>query len=109
MNEANPSTASPLIDSVPDFGQHQSAPETSATQHPQQELIDSVPGFARSVTEVAKDAVTAAVSDQSPGKVTSVAAEDFKGDPTKVMGHPSNPNASQMQAVADSYGTPNNL
>jgi hypothetical protein len=73
-------------------------------------LIDSVPGIERSAelseaqTEVAPDLADTAMRanvvsmpvDES--RVVHISPEDFKGNPTKVIGHPSNPNNDVIAA-----------
>jgi hypothetical protein len=59
------------------------SPEQSHNQTPQ--IIDHVPGVER------------APEDQAlivHGQVVRIPAEEFKGDPSKVLGHPSNPYAN---------------
>lgn len=55
------------------------------------ELIDAVPGIDRGPIR----------TEPSVDRKMPIAIEDFKGDPRRVIGHPSNPNAAAIQAYAE--------
>ncbi len=79
------------------------------------ELIGSVPGVPPAVPglppveEVARRTVDDLHDRIVPvprGDVVSIAPEDFRGDPTKVPGHPSNPNSLQAIMQRSKPGLP---
>ena len=57
-----------------------------------QPLIDSVPGVTR---------VEPAIETPVHRQAITIPEGEFRGDPRRVIGHPSNPNGEMMQALAE--------
>jgi hypothetical protein len=73
-----------------------------------QPLIDSVPGVLSAETapvidEIADTALrpNVVVVPVDPSRVVQIKPEDFKGDPSRVIGHPSNPNNDILQSYVN--------
>jgi hypothetical protein len=69
------------------------------------QLIDSVPGVERQVEDQRVADVADLVTRQNvvsipvnPDKIKYIKEEDFKGDRSRVIGHPSNPNTIIMNS-----------
>ncbi len=66
-----------------------------------QPIMDSVPGVER-VPDIAAlpDTIEPALGER--GNPVVVENSGFMGDPSRVIGHPSNPNSAMTQAIAES-------
>jgi hypothetical protein len=69
-------------------------PQEEQPSTPSDGVIDSVPGVEKKPEDQQPEAVF-------HGDVISTPADQFKGDPSKVLGHPSNPGPDMIQAAAD--------